>query len=418
MSKEDESDSFIVKKQFQESALSKNSNLNISIYEELFIKIKELVSKNFFVLLFIIFQLYKNFSYDQQLKSLTTKMKEIDLTSSLNEDKIIIIDNTIKNMNTDINNKITVLSKFHTTELLNYFNKKYNLSINKESTSISLENIENPDISIFVSFANLFKNLKELTIFGGYDGVVNDLSFLLQENMNNLEILKLYSNKINNLNNLSGIKLNNLNTLNLRNNDIYNIDILGKNFPKLEKLYLGANQISSIKIFHKSLFNDLKVLDLWNNQIEDINSLKEKFPLLEILDFGVNKISDISVLANATFNKLKSLSLDSNNIIDIDSLKNKFPEIEKLNLCNNRIRNISAISRNSWDKLKELDLSYNPIRNINDLLEANYGQLEKLYLIGNRIYNKDKFVKAINETKHFPNLKYLYLVDYNVNALK
>jgi len=144
---------------------------------------------------------------------------------------------------------IRALSKL-TFNYLKKFTFK-NCELNDENT-ILLKNL------IVVNLENLDLSNNKL----------QELHYVLAENVDNLIDLNLSNNNISSLSQFKDMKLNNLINLNLSFNQISDMECLGlqNNFEKLETLNLSNNKIQRLKIINKK---SLKHLDLFKNEINE-----------------------------------------------------------------------------------------------------------------------------------------------------
>ena len=148
-------------------------------------------------------------------------------------------------------------------QLLNEFNKKYNLKIKDAK-------IDKLDLR--------WKKLGN-----------NGFEDLCQIEFKELKELILNNNNISDINPLGKAKFDKLEILDLSQNKISDIDIFERvNFKEMKQLYLGYNNISDIKIFEKVNFEKLEVLLLNDNKIDKtkdpliISNLKSKIGNFEI----------------------------------------------------------------------------------------------------------------------------------------
>ena len=270
-------------------------------------------------------------------------------------------------------------------KLISKFNKKFNISINKNSQQISINHLklDDKDFNDLCSFT--LPSLSKLSLSENNITSLEPLSkmktnkleelYLDNNSISNIEPIKklcvsslnhiiLYSNKISSIDCLTGLSFSKLTQLNLYNNKVSNIAPLAKIYlPKLQILHLGFNKIKNIEVLEKVYFPELISLNLNRNEISNINPLENaNFPKLEKLDFFDNNISDIEVISKVNFPCLNELNFWINNIQDIKPLcQADFPFLEKLNLSNNNILDLKNFDKINFVSLNELNVQYNKI---------------------------------------------------------
>ena len=160
-----------------------------------------------------------------------------------------------------------------------------------------------------------------------------------------------------------------------------------------------------LKRYHETTFkqfNEKFKLSIKANNLKEIN-----IPLCNIGDEGLKLLSKIEIKV------LKRLVLEKNNITNINPLEDaNFMNLEKLFLNNNKISDITVLQKVKFEKLENLNLSDNEIVNINVLEKVNFPLLKKLKLNHNKISDINVFSKV-----KFEKLENLYLGNNNITDI-
>ena len=131
-------------------------------------------------------------------------------------------------------------------ELLNEFNKKYNMNIKDakiDKLDLRWKKLGNNGFEDLCQIE--FKELKELIL---NNNNISDVKPLGKAKFEKLEILDLSQNKISDINIFEKVNLKGIKQLYLGYNNISDIEIFGKvNFEKLEILFLNDNKIDKTK---------------------------------------------------------------------------------------------------------------------------------------------------------------------------
>ena len=240
-------------------------------------------------------------------------------------------DNNTNNIDKNINNKYEKKQIKDNFNNNNNFNNSNNNNINNNKEyNLKNYNYNNDEDNNEKDFNNdnssNEKLLEEFNIKYNLKLNKNEEEILLHTNLN-------YWIGDEGLKYLCEIEFKHLKVLNLSSNHLTDIKVLKHaKYINLERLDLSYNEISDIDILEKVNFKELERLDLANNKIIDINVLeKVNFKKLKELDLSSNKISDITPLNKADFKKLNVLKLYGNNLPEYLNLNKSLYKILKNN---------------------------------------------------------------------------------------
>ena len=262
----------------------------------------------------------------------------------------------------------------------------YNSLMEKEMKINSLEDFEK------------VKKTEQITSLLFINQKIDNIKKLFNTSLINLKVLSLQNTSINDLSPLLNCNLENLHFLDLSYNQLDNnaIDIFGKlELKKLNLLNLYSNKLTNCSFF-KSIehFSSLKELYVGNNKFEFNEYNDENYILPNIQEISlcdnVFKNETINSISKFKFNNLKKINLNNNSLNSLSFIeKLECANLEKLFLNNNKISELfnkyECFSKIINLQLIEIkDNQVNDLDNINEFVNK-LTKLSMLNLKGNNI---------------------------------
>ncbi|XP_074029651.1 uncharacterized protein [Leptinotarsa decemlineata] len=219
--------------------------------------------------------------------------------------------------------------------------------------------------------------------------------------------------------------------LNLSRNDIEDLGFL-KVINDVQILDLSYNKIRSITPESFSNLTHLRILYLNDNSISVVESGSFGLDSIEVIKLCSNEITEIRTMTFNGNTNLREIILLDNPLVAIETNAFKsLPALEIIDLGNMKITSIQPQAFNNLQNLGVVYLNANNLTELNQNVFVNVPILKEIRLEGNCLKNIEvlnglKFetlkVKVCDNSQlggfHNPSLKYLYIVESDLNNLQ